>query len=55
MLVGGFGARSVRAYMEESLVPLVIGEDPRDTNRLWQLMYENDRGIRKKGIPMYMP
>lgn len=53
MLVGGFGAQSVRAYMEESLLPLLIGEEPRDINRLWQLMYENDRGVRKKGIPMY--
>lgn len=53
MLVGGFGAGSVRAYLEESLIPLLIGEDPRDVGRLWQKMYENDRGIRKKGVPVY--
>lgn len=53
MLVGGFGANSVRAYMEESLIPLMIGEDPRDVGRLWDKMYENDRGIRKKGVPVY--
>ncbi|NKB49982.1 MAG: hypothetical protein GKS02_11560 [Alphaproteobacteria bacterium] len=53
MMVGGFGARSVRAYLEESLIPLMIGEDPRDVGRLWQRMYENDRGIRKKGVPVY--
>jgi D-galactarolactone cycloisomerase len=53
MMVGGFGANSVRAYLEESLIPLMIGEDPRDVGRLWQKMYENDRGIRKKGVPVY--
>ena len=53
MLVGGFGARSVRAYLEESLIPQLIGEDPLDVGRLWQKMYENDRGIRKKGVPVY--
>ena len=53
MLVGGFGARSVRAYLEESLIPLLIGENPLDVGRLWQKMYENDRGIRKKGVPVY--
>ncbi len=53
MLVGGFGARSVRAYLEDSLIPLLTGEDPLDVGRLWQKMYENDRGIRKKGVPVY--
>ncbi len=53
MLIGGFGARAVRAYLEESLIPSMIGEDPRDVGRLWQKMYENDRGIRKKGVPVY--
>jgi L-alanine-DL-glutamate epimerase-like enolase superfamily enzyme len=53
MLIGGFGARSVRAYLEESLIPLLIGENPLDVGRLWQKMYENDRGIRKKGVPVY--
>ena len=53
MLIGGFGARSVRAYLEESLIPLLIGENPLDVGRLWQMMYENDRGIRKKGVPVY--
>ena len=53
MLVGGFGARSVRAYLEESLIPLVTGEDPLQVGRLYERMYENDRGIRKKGVPMY--
>ncbi|MBM3558652.1 MAG: mandelate racemase/muconate lactonizing enzyme family protein [Alphaproteobacteria bacterium] len=53
MLVGGMGSRAVRAYMEESLVPLVVGADPLHIGGIWQRMYENDRGIRKKGIPVY--
>ena len=53
MLVGGFGAKSVRAYLEESLVPLLIGADPRQIGLTYEKMYDNDRGIRKKGVPMY--
>jgi D-arabinonate dehydratase len=53
MLVGGFGARSVKAYLDESLVPLLSGENPLEIDRLYEKMYENDRGIRKKGVPMY--
>ena len=53
MLVGGGGSRAVLAYLEESLIPLLIGEDPTMIGRIWQKMYENDRGIRKKGIPVY--
>lgn len=53
MLVGGMGSRAVRAYLEESLVPLVVGRDPLQVGAIWQAMYENDRGIRKKGIPVY--
>lgn len=53
MLVGGMGARAVRAYLEESVIPLVVGEDALQIGAIWQKMYENDRGIRKKGIPVY--
>jgi L-alanine-DL-glutamate epimerase-like enolase superfamily enzyme len=53
MLVGGMGARSVRAYLEESIVPLVVGKDPLQIGAIWDAMYENDRGLRKKGIPVY--
>lgn len=52
-LVGGNGASSVRAYLQDNLVPLLIGEDPLQIGRLWHTMYDADRGIRKKGIPMY--
>jgi L-alanine-DL-glutamate epimerase-like enolase superfamily enzyme len=53
MLVGGMGARSVRAYLEESIVPLVVGRDATQIGAIWRDMYENDRGLRKKGIPVY--
>jgi len=53
MLVGGDGASSVRAYLQDNLVPRLIGEDPLQISKLWQKMYDSDRGIRKKGIPMY--
>jgi L-alanine-DL-glutamate epimerase-like enolase superfamily enzyme len=53
LLVGGDGASSVRAYLQDNLVPRLVGEDPLQIGRLWQKMYDADRGIRKKGIPMY--
>src|SRR6476620_7175897 len=53
MLVGGNGASSVRAYLQDSVVPQLIGKDPLQIGNLWNGMYDADRGIRKKGIPMY--
>jgi L-alanine-DL-glutamate epimerase-like enolase superfamily enzyme len=53
MLVGGDGASSVRAYLQDNLVPRLLGEDPLLIGKLWQKMYDSDRGIRKKGVPMY--
>jgi len=53
MTVGPGGSSAIRAYLEDSLIPLLIGEDPLHVGRLWEKMYENDRGIRKKGIPVY--
>lgn len=53
MFVGGNGSRAALAYLEESLIPLLIGEDPILVGGIWEKMYENDRGVRKKGIPVY--
>src|ERR1043165_2606711 len=53
MLVGGNGASSVRAYLEDNIIPTLIGEDPLQIGKLWHKMYDADRGIRKKGIPQY--
>ncbi len=53
MLMGGMGAESVLAYLQHNLAPLMIGEDALNVGKLWQKMYDNDRGLRKKGIPVY--
>ena len=53
LLVGGNGASSVRAYLEDNIIPTLIGEDPLQIGKLWHKMYDADRGIRKKGVPMY--
>ncbi len=53
MLVNGDGASSVRAYLDDNLVPRLIGEDPLQIGKIWQKMYDADRGLRKKGIPVY--
>lgn len=53
ILVNGDGASTVRAYLEDNLIPRLIGEDPLQIGKLWQKMYDSDRGIRKKGIPVY--
>jgi len=53
MTVGPGGSSSIMAYMKDSLIPLLIGEDPRMIGKVWEKMYENDRGVRKKGIPVY--
>ena len=34
-------------------VRLELIENPLHVGRLWQKMYDTDRGIRKKGIPVY--
>ena len=53
MLMGGMGAEAVHAYLQHNLVPRLIGEDPLHVGKLWNRMYDNDRGLRKKGIPVY--
>ncbi len=53
ILVNGAGASTVRAYLQDNLIPLLIGENPLHIGKLWHKMYDSDRGIRKKGIPVY--
>src|SRR6185295_13749697 len=50
MVFGGGGAESVLVYLETRLKPLLIGEDPRNVERLWEKMYRGDRGVRRVGI-----
>jgi L-alanine-DL-glutamate epimerase-like enolase superfamily enzyme len=50
---GGGGAESVQVYLETRLAPLLVGEDPRLVERLWERMYRADRGIRRLGVAAY--
>ena len=50
LVFGGGGAEAVLAYLDARLKPLLIGEDPRDVERLWEKMYRGDRGVRRVGI-----
>ncbi len=50
LVFGGGGAKSVHAYLEERLAPLLIGEDPLAVERLWEKMYRGDRGVRRVGL-----
>lgn len=42
--VGSIGAqRTLVAVIEEELAPMLVGEDPRDVARLWEVMYNGSR------------
>ncbi len=51
--IGVWGIEAVKAYMDTRLAPLLIGRDPTHITALWQEMYRQDVGMRKKGITMY--
>src|SRR4029450_3578239 len=50
---GGGGAEAIEVYLETRLAPLLVGEDPRLVERLWERMYRADRGIRRLGVAAY--
>jgi L-alanine-DL-glutamate epimerase-like enolase superfamily enzyme len=50
LVFGGGGAESVLVYLDTRLKPLLLGEDPRNVERLWDKMYRGDRGVRRVGI-----
>jgi L-alanine-DL-glutamate epimerase-like enolase superfamily enzyme len=50
---GGSGAEAIQVYLETRLGPLLVGEDPRLVERLWERMYRADRGIRRLGVAAY--
>ena len=50
---GGGGAEAIQVYLETRLAPLLVGEDPRLIERLWERMYRADRGIRRLGVAAY--
>ncbi len=50
LVFGGGGAESVQVYLETRLKPLLLGEDPRAVESLWEKMFRGDRGVRRVGI-----
>jgi L-alanine-DL-glutamate epimerase-like enolase superfamily enzyme len=50
LVFGGGGAEAVLTYLDTRLKPLLLGEDPRDVERLWEKMYRGDRGVRRVGL-----
>jgi len=51
----GFGMTRdapVASIVDRNISPLVVGEDPRDTERLWQLVYDANLIIGQRGIFM---
>ena len=50
LVFGGGGAEAVLAYLDARLKPLLLGEDPRRVEYLWEKMYRGDRGVRRVGI-----
>jgi L-alanine-DL-glutamate epimerase-like enolase superfamily enzyme len=50
LVFGGGGAEAVLAYVDARLKPLLLGEDPRRVEHLWEKMYRGDRGVRRVGI-----
>ncbi len=50
---GGGGVESIQVYLATRLAPLLIGQDPTLVERLWELMYRTDRGIKRQGVAAY--
>jgi L-alanine-DL-glutamate epimerase-like enolase superfamily enzyme len=50
---GGGGVESIQSYLDRRLGPLLMGQDPLMVERLWELMYRADRGIKRQGIAAY--
>lgn len=48
--LGYEGAGIVADAVEERLAPFLIGEDPRDTERLWKEMFEGNVQIGRQGV-----
>lgn len=48
--LGYGGATLIADAVEELLVPIIEGQDPRDTTRLWQEMFDGTVQIGRKGV-----
>jgi L-alanine-DL-glutamate epimerase-like enolase superfamily enzyme len=46
----GRGGRSVKAFIENDLVPLVLGEDPLNVERIWQKCWWGTHWVGRAGI-----
>lgn len=44
------GSRAVQAVVEDTLKGAIVGEDPFDIEKLWNLMFWHVRGVGRKGI-----
>lgn len=51
--IAGGPAISTSTVIEEELAPLIMGQDPFDVERLWQLMYIRSRQHGRSGILMH--
>lgn len=51
--IAGGPASSTIPVIEQELAPLIIGQDPFDVERLWQLMYLRSRQHGRSGILMH--
>jgi D-arabinonate dehydratase len=50
--LGYGGAEVIAAAVEKVLAPLIVGEDPRDTEKLWRRMFDESVQIGRKGVVM---
>lgn len=51
--VGQTGGRSVHAMLAHDVAPLLIGEDPRDTERLWERMWWALHYVGRGGVASF--
>src|SRR3989344_1527915 len=50
---GGVAADTVRLYLETRIKPLLLGDDPRSIDELWEKMFRADQNVRRVGIAGY--
>ena len=46
----GRGGRSVKVFLDDEFVPLVLGEDPGDIERLWEKMWWGPHWVGRGGV-----
>ena len=48
----GRGGRATKVLLDTEVVPLILGEDPRDTQRLWEKMWWGLHWIGRHGLTL---